>query len=722
MQQIQAAYEADRGGEQQAPGAVELRPGQLVYYQSTTTGRWIEGRVLRVHSDGTVSLDVRCRADPMRIRAAPPQAGGRVTGPCPESINATVRKYYETHRLEHTDIVCDGFFDGGRGRPLSPLACLRAAPIDGNREVIVADKTTDSALARYTQRAISSIASLPDRESQVLALSLLVSSLMGGNRGEAIEVECREQMKLLKSRLQTNVIPLGMITVGCCRHRALLFKYLADAISLPTRLVRGAWTDCEAEAARELTSGVKSESHELAHSGHAWNVVFLESPSSDTGVYGVSGDWRVVDCMQEPGSALLPSNGSVAHYSRRIGATSIVRRRLPVASSDRIYGGAGCSSIDGTPDRQGHVIQSRSAEEAEAPPPGAGFESEVSFDFPRVPLGSGSFGTVWKAKWRRLDVAVKEVLMSEDELDAGLKSRQTRPTPAQIAIQEVNAMAVAPRHENLCQYFGSYLSSSNARTTCDYGGRPGSTVLLHLVLEFCGGGTLYDALHGAGPRLHTLQRSCIVQGIAEGLAAMHDNRPAVLHQDLSTNNILLTTDGVPKLADFGLARLRACSESFQTQHVKGTPHYMAPECWEGKRLSAKVDVYAFAMVMLETWTMEIPWSGYRVPEIGGRVTCGERPYAAAKLPASYGRLAAQCWAHVPSARPSARQAAKELERRHKALQALASHGASNFSDVSSSVLAKLLQTLGHTADSARPSQVQHAASTALRLESLCNSE
>lgn len=133
-------------------------------------------------------------------------------------------------------------------------------------------------------------------------------------------------------------------------------------------------------------------------------------------------------------------------------------------------------------------------------------------------------------------------------------------------------------------------------------------------------------------------------------------------------------------------------------------------------------MYAFAMVMLEVWTVEIPWAGYRIPEIGGRVARGERPHAASRLPASYGELVSRCWAELPSTRPTARQIVTELERRQQALRALASYGATGFSDVSTSVLTTLLQTLGHSANSARPSQVQRAASSALRLEGLCDYE
>jgi hypothetical protein len=63
-----------------------------------------------------------------------------------------------------------------------------------------------------------------------------------------------------------------------------------------------------------------------------------------------------------------------------------------------------------------------------------------------------------------------------------------------------------------------------------------------------------------------------------------------------------------------------------------------------------------------------------------------------------------------------------LNQRHDALRELASYGESAFSDVSTTTLCALLKTLGHTADSARPSQLQAAASSAMRLEGLTKYE
>ena len=702
LQQTQALFPAER----------TFSTGQKVMYQSVTTGRWIQAKVVRVHTDGTISLDVRARADPTRIR--PWSEPGRAAAP--DAIDPMAKKYYTDHVLAHTDQMRDGFYDGGRGRPLRPLAQMRAAEVDERREVIVADATTDPVLARWVERCKTSIAVLPTRESQVLALSLLVSSLMGGHRGEQIEVECQAEMRRLKLELGSNVVPLGAIQIGCCRHRAVLFKYLADSLGMPTRLVRGAWTDCEEESARPRENGVKAETRELGFSGHAWNVVYIESPPTDTGA-AAPGMWRVVDTMLEPGTALLPSNASAQHYARRVGAASLARRRIPtIATGDRMYGGAGTTSLAGnspkksvaaTPKQLPKMPPTSASEEAD--PPGAiGFEQEVHFDTPRLQLGRGSFGVVYKATWRGLTVAVKEIaLMQGGEATAARDGDQPPVAPLAHALQEVDALSRLPRHKNIAAYYGSYLAAS-----------VDSEVTMHMVLENCSGGTLYDALHHGAP-LSQLQRSHIANGVAAGLAAIHERRPAVLHQDLSTNNVLLAGDGEAKLADFGLARVRAGTASFQTQHLRGTPHYMSPEVWEGRHITEAVDVYALAMVMYETWTGEVPWSGFRVNEIGKRVTRGERPKPPA---ASFGALVQSAWAQNPSERPTASSLSTSLHRRDEALQELASCGATAFSDVSSATLFTLLKTLGHASDSSLPSQLQQAAKTALRAEGLSTYE
>jgi serine/threonine protein kinase len=93
--------------------------------------------------------------------------------------------------------------------------------------------------------------------------------------------------------------------------------------------------------------------------------------------------------------------------------------------------------------------------------------------------------------------------------------------------------------------------------------------------------------------------------IASGLAAAHER--GVIHRDLKPENVMIAADGTPKLVDFGLARGASTAEQRSTvsaAHTKsgwvlGTPRYMAPEQAAGGEVDARVDVYAFGLLLVD---------------------------------------------------------------------------------------------------------------------------
>ncbi|XP_050366032.1 protein kinase STUNTED-like isoform X2 [Argentina anserina] len=90
-------------------------------------------------------------------------------------------------------------------------------------------------------------------------------------------------------------------------------------------------------------------------------------------------------------------------------------------------------------------------------------------------------------------------------------------------------------------------------------------------------------------------------GIAEALNYLHnDCSPPVIHRDVKSSNILLTPELEPRLSDFGLAILGPTTTSFLTEcTVVGTFGYLAPEYFMYGKISDKIDVYAFGVVLLE---------------------------------------------------------------------------------------------------------------------------
>lgn len=129
-----------------------------------------------------------------------------------------------------------------------------------------------------------------------------------------------------------------------------------------------------------------------------------------------------------------------------------------------------------------------------------------------------------------------------------------------------------------------------------------------MLLEYMEGGSLARKLDGTPWEAEPAAR--LVQILAEAVHYAHQR--GVVHRDLNPNNVLLTTDGQPKVSDFGLAKLLASNEQ-QTRSgaVLGTPNYMAPEQADGQnqKVGPATDGYALGAILYELLTGRPPFKG-----------------------------------------------------------------------------------------------------------------
>jgi serine/threonine-protein kinase len=132
----------------------------------------------------------------------------------------------------------------------------------------------------------------------------------------------------------------------------------------------------------------------------------------------------------------------------------------------------------------------------------------------------------------------------------------------------------------------------------------------YLTLEYVGGGTLAKKLRTEG-RMSPRPAAEMVATLAQ--AVHHAHEKGVLHRDLKPSNVLLTADGQPKIADFGLAKMQQLAQDAPgttgTGAILGTPAYMSPEQATGQtqEIGPRTDVYGLGAILYELLTGQPPF-------------------------------------------------------------------------------------------------------------------
>lgn len=143
-----------------------------------------------------------------------------------------------------------------------------------------------------------------------------------------------------------------------------------------------------------------------------------------------------------------------------------------------------------------------------------------------------------------------------------------------------------------------------------------------IVSEYVSGGSLADALE-IGP-LGEERARAVALGILAGLASVHEC--SIVHGDLKPANILLSTDGAPKIADFGLARMRMGDTIGVEEGIAfaGTVRYMPPEVQRGVRATSASDIYSVGLIIEELLPPTAPSGAKDVLRIAVSPVAAER--------------------------------------------------------------------------------------------------
>ncbi|KAG7570213.1 Protein kinase-like domain superfamily [Arabidopsis thaliana x Arabidopsis arenosa] len=177
---------------------------------------------------------------------------------------------------------------------------------------------------------------------------------------------------------------------------------------------------------------------------------------------------------------------------------------------------------------------------------------------------------------------------------------------------------------------------------------------LSMITEYMNRGSLYDILRTRKKGLSWQRKLKILSDICRGLMGIH--QMGIVHRDLKSANCLLNK-GIVKICDFGLSRMMNGTTVEDTE-AAGTPEWMAPELIRNEPVTEKCDIFSFGVIMWELCTLSKPWKGvpkekviHIVANEGARLTLPEGPLR---------QLIADCWLE-PEQRPSCKEIMHRLK-------------------------------------------------------------
>ncbi len=195
-------------------------------------------------------------------------------------------------------------------------------------------------------------------------------------------------------------------------------------------------------------------------------------------------------------------------------------------------------------------------------------------------LGEGGMGVVYKAHDTKLDrVVALKFLPYYLTSDATEKERFYHEARAASALLHPNVAVVFEINEHDGQVF--------------------------IAMEFVEGKTLKQIIQEGTLPLRELLDIAIQ--VCDGLAAAHER--GIVHRDIKSENILVTSKGQPKITDFGLSKVRGATKLTKTGSTLGTAAYMSPEQARGEEVDHRSDIFSLGVVLYEMLTGKLPFRG-----------------------------------------------------------------------------------------------------------------
>uniref|UniRef100_A0A803N6R0 non-specific serine/threonine protein kinase n=1 Tax=Chenopodium quinoa TaxID=63459 RepID=A0A803N6R0_CHEQI len=637
-----------------------------------------------------LSSEAACADDPNFLDPMLDESSSRLS--FSESAESISHRFWVNGCLSYSDQIPDGFYlihgmdpyvwtvcadlqENGRIPSIESLKSVTSVN-ESSLEVVLIDRRSDSTLKDLLNRALDISCNCMTSDEVVDQMAKLVCSRMGGaasTREEELVPIWEEFSNGLKDCLGSVVLPVGSLSIGLCKHRALLFKVLADSIDLPCRIAKGCKycnrndaTSClvrfgpDREYLVDLVGkpGCLCEPDSLLNGPSSISISSpLRFPRFRTVEPAI--DFRSLakqyfsDCQSLNLVFDRPSTGTVVN-EQDAGDPMYLKqlaRKLPDANNpvpndqvhsqfvghDRESQSSDSSSppqnIGKVPNANREFLQSRfvppSRQRVTQPFTDSTRNTSNDFRFEAGQLVSSRS----EAALDMDDLVISwGDLVVRDKIGAGsfgtvhraewngsevavkiLMESDFHPERCNEFLREV-AIMKRLRHPNIVLFMGAVTEPPN----------------LAIVTEYLCRGSLYRLLHKSGGRevLDERRRLSMAYDVAKGMNYLHKRNPPIVHRDLKSPNLLVDKKYTVKVCDFGLSRLKA-NTFLSSKSAAGTPEWMAPEVLRDEPSNEKSDVYSFA----------VGFKGKRLD-----IPRDVNPQIAAIIEA--------CWANEPWKRPS----------------------------------------------------------------------
>ncbi|GAM26678.1 hypothetical protein SAMD00019534_098530 [Acytostelium subglobosum LB1] len=242
-------------------------------------------------------------------------------------------------------------------------------------------------------------------------------------------------------------------------------------------------------------------------------------------------------------------------------------------------------------------------------------------------LGRGSFGAVFKARHKRSGhiVAVKQVPVNED---------------FQEILKEINIMKQC-KSKYVVQYYGNYFKGE----TC------------WIIMEYCSMGSVSDMMNLSTMILNEEQIALVCYSTLKGLYYLH--KSSKIHRDIKPGNILVTSTGECKLADFGVSG-QLSERTRKRNTVIGTPFFLAPEIIQEVGYDSKADIWALGISAIEMAEFHPPYHDLHPMRVLFMIPTAESPKLKepSKWSPEFSDFIRLCLAKEQSQRPTAKDLLK----------------------------------------------------------------